>query len=87
VLTRLQVDILEAVAGRPGMTQRALARQLGESRQVVSYNVGVLKEAGLLRGAREGRGAPVDPTEDTVRAVEEARTARTVPERGEPDAA
>ena len=78
VLTRLQVDILEAVAGEPGLTQRALARRLGESRQVVSYNVRVLREAGLLRGAGEGRGA---------RAVAEARASGGSPPAADADAA
>lgn len=80
-LTRLQVDILEAVDSEPGLTQRALARQLGESRQVVSYNVRVLREAGLLRGEASGRGATVAPTGETAGALEEARAARTA---GEP---
>ncbi len=87
ILTRLQADILEAVEGEPGMTQRALARTLGESRQVVSYNVRVLREAGLLRTDRPGRGAIVEPSPDGTRAVAEARAARAGVEAGEPDAA
>lgn len=75
-LTRLQVDILEAVADEPGTTQRAIARTLGESRQVVSYNVRVLREAGLLRGDQAGRGSAISPTPDTQQALEEARAAR-----------
>jgi len=32
-----------------------VAKALGESKQVVSYNVGVLRDAGLLRAERYGR--------------------------------
>jgi predicted transcriptional regulator len=74
ILTRLQTDILAAVDAEPGITQRALARRLGESRQVVSYNVGVLREAGLLRGEGAGRGATILTSPEGTRAVEDART-------------
>ena len=55
LLTRLQVDILEAVEKSPGISQRDVAHALGESKQVISYNVGVLREAGILSGERRGR--------------------------------
>jgi predicted transcriptional regulator len=55
LLTRLQVDILEAVEKSPGISQRDVAYALGESKQVISYNVGVLREAGILSGERRGR--------------------------------
>jgi predicted transcriptional regulator len=55
LLTRLQVDILEAVEKSPGISQRDVAHALGESKQVISYNVGVLREAGILSAERRGR--------------------------------
>jgi predicted transcriptional regulator len=55
LLTRLQLDILEAVEKAPGISQREVARALGESKQVISYNVGVLRGGGLLTAERRGR--------------------------------
>jgi hypothetical protein len=70
LLTRLQVDILEEVTRSPGVTQRHLARTLGESKQVVSYNVGVLRDARMLSAERRGR-------EVLLRPVAEGTDART----------
>ncbi len=55
LLTRLQVDILDAAEAKPGTSQREVARELGESKQVISYNVAVLRDAGLLATERRGR--------------------------------
>ncbi len=52
--TRLQLDIVEKLSMHPGSTQASLARMLGESKQVINYNVGVLVAAGVLRVEREG---------------------------------
>ena len=52
--TRLQLDIVERLSMHPGSTQAALARMLGESKQVINYNVGVLVSAGVIRVEREG---------------------------------
>ena len=52
--TRLQLDIVERLSMDPGSTQASLARMLGESKQVINYNVGVLVAAGVLRVEREG---------------------------------
>jgi len=62
LLTRLQVDILEAVEKAPGTSQRDIAAALGESKQVVSYNVGVLRDAGLLTAERRGRDVTLRPS-------------------------
>lgn len=71
LLTRLQVDILEAVERAPGISQRDVAQALGESKQVISYNVGVLRDAGLISAERRGRdvvlrapGVPPSPFDD-----------------------
>ncbi|UCC92192.1 MAG: winged helix-turn-helix transcriptional regulator [Thermoplasmata archaeon] len=52
--TRLQLDIVERLSLHPGTTQASLARMLGESKQVINYNVGVLVAAGVIRVEREG---------------------------------
>jgi predicted transcriptional regulator len=52
--TRLQLDIVEKLSMHPGTTQVSLARMLGESKQVINYNVGVLVAAGVIRVEREG---------------------------------
>jgi predicted transcriptional regulator len=71
LLTRLQVDILEEVAAAPGISQRDVARALGESKQVVSYNVGVLRDAGMLAADRRGRDVLLRPSDDGRRALTE----------------
>jgi len=52
--TRLQLDIVERLSMHPGTTQATLARMLGESKQVINYNVGVLVAAGVIRVERAG---------------------------------
>lgn len=52
--TRLQLDIVERLSMHPGSTQASLARMLGESKQVINYNVGVLVAAGVIRVERDG---------------------------------
>jgi len=80
LLTRLQVDILEAAERTPGVSQREVARALGESKQVISYNVGVLRDALLLSTERRGRdvclrasapspGGPAEPAPGTDAAL------------------
>jgi predicted transcriptional regulator len=52
--TRLQLDMVEKLSMHPGSTQASLARMLGESKQVINYNVGVLVAAGVVRVERQG---------------------------------
>ncbi len=52
--TRLQLDIVEKLHLHPGLTQAALARMLGESKQVINYNISVLLAADVVRVEREG---------------------------------
>ncbi|MGQ9582022.1 MAG: helix-turn-helix domain-containing protein [Thermoplasmatota archaeon] len=71
-LTRVQLDILDALRSNPGTSQNGLARMLGESKQVVAYHIKVLSRAGLVRVEREGqltrcflvRGAGERPREE-----------------------
>jgi len=52
--TRLQLDIVEKLSLHPGLTQATLARMLGESKQVINYNISVLIAAEVVRVEREG---------------------------------
>lgn len=70
LLTRLQVDILEHIEKSPGLSQRDLAGALGESKQVISYNVGVLRDAGLLEAERRGRDVILRTLEGGARAID-----------------
>jgi len=47
-LSRMQKDIVEAVRKTPGMNQNAIARELGESKQVISYHVKALAKADII---------------------------------------
>jgi predicted transcriptional regulator len=52
--TRLQLDIVEKLSLHAGLTQASLARMLGESKQVINYNISVLIAAEVVRVEREG---------------------------------
>jgi predicted transcriptional regulator len=52
--TRLQLDMVEKLSLHPGLTQTALARMLGESKQVVNYNLRVLIAAEVVRVEKDG---------------------------------
>jgi DNA-binding transcriptional ArsR family regulator len=51
VLAPLQASILRALAARPGLSQAALADELGVSRQALNYHVQRLRRAGSLDAA------------------------------------
>ncbi|MCD6461977.1 MAG: helix-turn-helix domain-containing protein [Thermoplasmata archaeon] len=53
--SRLQKDIIRYLREHPGAGQSEVARALGESKQVIHYHMGVLRERGLVRVEREGR--------------------------------
>lgn len=54
-LSPVQERILSTVEEMPDLTQKELVRALRMNRFVVSYNIGKLKELGLVRIIREGR--------------------------------
>jgi predicted transcriptional regulator len=54
-LDAIQRSIIDLVRARPGIHQRAIASQLGVSKQVVHYHVGRLSSTGRLLVEREGR--------------------------------
>jgi DNA-binding MarR family transcriptional regulator len=55
ILSDIQRKIVEVVETEPGMSQTDIAMLMGESRQMVNYNVSRLVQAGFLR--LEGWGA------------------------------
>jgi predicted transcriptional regulator len=54
-LSKLQVRILSAVTNTPGITQTDLIEKLGESQQLVSYNIKTMERNGVIRSESEGR--------------------------------
>jgi DNA-binding MarR family transcriptional regulator len=54
-LTDFQIQILESLKRRPGMTQKEIARLLGQKPQTINYNIKVLDQAGLVSVVRKGR--------------------------------
>ncbi len=86
--TRLQIDIADKSRMHPGISQSSLARMLGESKQVVSYNLKVLIAAGVVRVERVGSKTLVFPVEGASLLAEEegAAAAETLEEEapGEP---
>jgi len=54
-LSHVQEKILSVIEEMPDLTQKELVRTLRINRFVVSYNIGKLKELGLVRIRKEGR--------------------------------
>ncbi len=67
-LTSLQIQIIELLRRQPGMTQKELARLLGQKPQTINYNMKVLDQANLVSVVKKGRGT-------TCFAVEQSATA------------
>jgi len=57
----LQRSILRLVGERPGISQKEIARQLGTSKQLVSYYIRNLREEGMVETHRSGRSVLVFP--------------------------
>ena len=84
--TRLQIDIAEKASLHPGISQSSLARMLGESKQVVSYNLKVLIAAGVVRVERDGPRTLVFPVEGaSLLAEEEGAPAAESLDEGAPE--
>lgn len=54
-LTDFQIQIIESLKRHPGLTQKELARLLGQKPQTINYNIKVLDQAGLLSVEKKGR--------------------------------
>jgi len=54
-LTELQIKILNLIKEHDGTSQKQLTKLLDEKHQTISYNIKVLREAGLIRVNKKGR--------------------------------
>ena len=54
-LTDFQIQIIDSLKRHPGLTQKELARLLGQKPQTINYNIKVLDQAGLLSVEKKGR--------------------------------
>jgi DNA-binding MarR family transcriptional regulator len=61
----VQLSIAKAIRAKPGMTQKQIAKQLGSSKQLISYHIRRMKKDGLLDTRRDGRSMKVFPNPHT----------------------
>lgn len=54
-LTDFQIQIIDSLKKHPGLTQKELARLLGQKPQTINYNIKVLDQAGLVSVEKKGR--------------------------------
>lgn len=54
-LTDLQIQVIGSIRSQPGMTQKEIARLLGQKPQTINYNIKVLDQAGLISVVKAGR--------------------------------
>ncbi len=54
-LSRLQKDIIDKARDHPGISQSCMAKLLGESKQVVNYNIKALEKAGMIKLERSSK--------------------------------
>ncbi|HVQ00388.1 MAG TPA: winged helix-turn-helix transcriptional regulator [Candidatus Thermoplasmatota archaeon] len=64
-LTELQIQIIAHIKGRPGLTQKEIARLLGQKPQTINYNIKVLAQAGLIHVTKKGRKTRCFPVPDS----------------------
>jgi len=53
-LNGTQDKIINLIQSNPGMTQKAIAKRLGKSNQVINYNINAMAEIGLVQVERDG---------------------------------
>jgi len=63
-LTDLQIQIIGSIRSQPGMTQKEIARLLGQKPQTINYNIKVLGQAGLISVVKTGRKTRCFPVSD-----------------------
>jgi len=63
-LTDLQIQIIGSIRNQPGMTQKEIARLLGQKPQTINYNIKVLDQAGLISVVKAGRKTTCFPVSD-----------------------
>jgi predicted transcriptional regulator len=63
-LTNIQLDILNLISKNSGISQKEISKKLNEKHQTISYNVKVLRQAGLINLNKKGRKTSCYKTED-----------------------
>jgi len=63
-LTDLQIQIIGFIRSQPGLTQKEIARSLGQKPQTINYNIKVLGQAGLISVEKAGRKTRCFPVSD-----------------------
>lgn len=69
-LTELQIQIIASIKEHPGLTQKDIARSLGQKPQTINYNIKVLGQAGLIHVAKKGRKTRCYPVADSEVSVQ-----------------
>ncbi len=63
-LTELQIQVIASIKAKPGLTQKEIARTLGQKPQTINYNIKVLTQAGLIHVTKKGRKTRCFPVAD-----------------------
>jgi predicted transcriptional regulator len=54
-LTELQLKIIDKILDKPGISQKSIPKEIGESKQVVNCNLKLLERAGFVDVVRWGK--------------------------------
>jgi predicted transcriptional regulator len=60
-LTELQIKIINVIKNYEGITQKDIAKQLGQKPQTINYNIKVLEQAELIQVVKRGRKTCIYP--------------------------
>jgi DNA-binding MarR family transcriptional regulator len=69
-LTDFQIQIIDTLKHQPGITQKELARVLGQKPQTINYNIKVLDQAGLITVEKKGRKTTCFAVEQHDKAIQ-----------------
>lgn len=69
-LTEHQIQIIASIREHPGLTQKEIARLLGQKPQTINYNIKVLGQAGLIHVTKKGRKTRCFPVVDSEVSVQ-----------------
>ena len=68
-MSKMQLSIINKILERPDITQKEIAKEIKESKQVVSYHLKVMSKAGIVRLRCEGRETRCYVTDEFQRYV------------------
>jgi len=66
-LSDLQINIINTISKKPGITQKEISQMINQNKQNVSYNVKALEKAGKIKVIKKGRISycyPIDKEDD-----------------------